>query len=132
MLDQYPEELKYSENHNWVRVIDDGNYVLIGVTYHICNSYGEVSYIEIPELEIEVDANEEIGLLEMDNFNYELYAPLSGEIVAINDDLEESPRIINLDPYGDGWIYKMKLLDLEELDDLMTLEEYREFLKNME
>lgn len=131
VVDQYPEELKYSESHQWVRVIDDGNYALVGVTNYICDSYGEVGYIELPELEIQIDANEEIGLLEMANGNYELYSPISGEIVAVNDDLEESPKVINVDPYGDGWIYKMKLLDIEELDSLMSLEEYKEFLQNI-
>lgn len=131
MSEQYPEELKYSETHQWVRLVDDGSHVLVGVTYWGSKNLGDVVYIELPELSIEVDSNEEIGLLESaENSDHELYSPVSGKIVAINDDLEDAPRLINSDPYGDGWICKIKLFDEEEIEDLMNFEEYQEFLSN--
>jgi glycine cleavage system H protein len=128
---QYPEELKYSENHQWVRVVDNGSHVLVGVTTWVNKNLGDLLYIDLPELGIEVDSNEEIGLLEsVTGKNYEFYSPISGKIIAVNNDLEDAPRFINSDPYGDGWIYKIKLLDEEEIEDLMTSDEYQDFLSN--
>ena len=131
MLEQYPEELKYSESHYWVRVVDDGNCVLIGVTAYANQQLGDMVYIELPELGAEIDSNEEIGLLESSNTTCELYSPISGEIMAVNEDLEDAPRLINSDPYGDGWICKIKLFDPIEIDELMSSEDYQEFLSTI-
>ncbi len=132
MLEQYPEELKYSESHQWVRVMDDGIHVLIGVTAYANQQLIDMVYAELPELGIDIDASEEIGLLESLENNFELYSPVSGSIVAINEDLEDAPRLINSDPYGDGWIYKIKLFDPEEVEELMSADEYQEFLFTIE
>ncbi len=132
MLEQYPEELKYSESHQWVRVMDDGIHVLIGVTAYANQQLIDMVYAELPELGIDIDASEEIGLLESLENNFELYSPVSGSIVAINEDLEDAPRLINSDPYGDGWIYKIKLFDPEEVAELMSADEYQEFLFTIE
>ncbi len=132
MLEQYPEELKYSESHQWVRVMDDGIHVLIGVTAYANQQLIDMVYAELPELGIDIDASEEIGLLESLENNFELYSPVSGSIVAINEDLEDAPRLINSDPYGDGWIYKIKLFDPEDVEELMSADEYQEFLFTIE
>lgn len=128
MLEQYPEELKYSESHAWVRIVDDGSHVLVGITSHPVSLLGEVNYVDLPEKGIEIDLDEEIGLLELSEGDQELYSPVSGEIVSINEELEDAPRLINTDPYGDGWICKIKLSDPTEIEDLMSNEEYVEFL----
>lgn len=132
MLEQYPEELKYSESHQWVRVVDEGGYVLLGVTSYMTKKLGEMVYIELPEEGVDIDSSEEIGLLESSESSYELYSPVSGEIVVINEELEDAHRLINSDPYGDGWICKIKLFDAEEIEDLMSAEEYQEFLSTIE
>ncbi len=132
MLEQYPEELKYSESHQWVRVVDDGSHVLVGVTAYASQQLGDMIYVELPELGIDIDASEEIGLLESSESSSELYSPISGEIVAINEDLEDAPRLINSDPYTDGWICKIKLFDPEELEELMSADDYQEFLSTID
>ena len=132
MLEQYPEELKYSESHQWVRVVDGGSHALVGITAYANQKLGDMVCVDLPELGIDIDASEEIGLLESSQNDWELYSPVSGEIVAVNEDLEDAPRLINSDPYTDGWICKIKLFDPEEVEELMSSEDYQEFLSTIE
>jgi len=127
--EKYPEELRYSDNHVWVRVIEDTNIAVIGISLYVNERMGNIVYIDLPEIDSEVDVNEEVGLLESNQDTQGLYSPLSGAIVAVNDELVGNTNLINSDPYGDGWIYKIKLIDIDELDGLMSNEEYQDFIK---
>lgn len=127
--EKYPKELRYSDNHLWVRVIEDGNAAVVGISLYVNEQLGNMVYVDLPEVDSEVDVNEEVGLLESSENTHGLYSPLSGEIIAINYELENNPSLINSDPYGDGWIYKIKLIDIDEIDDLMSDEEYQDFVK---
>lgn len=125
----YPEELRYSDNHLWVRIIEDSSMAVVGVSLYANQRLANMTYVDLPQLGAEIDINEEIGLLESNENTHSIYSPLSGEIVAINDELENNPHLINSDPYGDGWIYKIKLINLDEIDELMLAEEYQDFVK---
>lgn len=127
--EKYPGELRYSDNHLWVRVIEDGNIAVVGMSLYVNERIGNIVYIDLPEIDSEVDINEEVGLLESNEDTQGLYSPLSGAIIAVNDELVSNANLINSDPYGDGWIYKIKLIDIDELDGLMSNEEYQDFVK---
>lgn len=133
MLEQYPEELKYSESHGWVRLVEQGKQALVGITAYFNEVMGEVISVDLPEIKLDLDADEEIGSIDtLENSSYELYSPVSGKIIAINEELYDAPRLINSDPYGDGWLYKIELSEPEELEDLMSAEEYKDYTSNIE
>ena len=122
-MSNIPSELKYVDSHEWIRVESDGTAV-IGVTYHAQDLLGDVVFVELPEVGAEVSAGEEAGVVESVKAASDIYAPLSGEVVAINDELEDSPELVNSDPYGDGWFFKLKLTDTDELKELLSDEDY--------
>jgi len=122
-----PDELYYSERHMWLRV--DGDTGIVGVTDFTQKAAGEVTYIELPEEGDEVEADELIGSLETGKWMGKLYATVSGEIIAINEDLEDEPGMINEDPYGNGWIVKIKIADSSEVDDLMQTDKLAAWLE---
>jgi glycine cleavage system H protein len=120
-----PSELRYASTHEWARLDDDG-LVTIGITDHAQDQLGDVVYVELPELEVELDAGQEAGVVESVKAASDLYAPVSGKVVAVNSALEETPELVNQDPYGDGWFYKIDPRDTAELDDLLTADQYSE------
>jgi len=122
-----PDELYYSERHMWLRV--DGDTGIVGVTDFTQKAAGEVTYIELPEEGDEVEADELIGSLETGKWMGKIYSPVSGEIIAINEDLEDEPGMINEDPYGNGWIVKIKIADSSEVDDLMQTDKLASWLE---
>ena len=122
-MSNIPSELKYVDSHEWIRVESDGTAV-IGVTYHAQDLLGDVVFVELPEVGAEVSAGEESGVVESVKAASDIYAPLSGEVVAINEELEDSPELVNSDPYGDGWFFKLKLTDTDELEALLSDEDY--------
>jgi glycine cleavage system H protein len=116
-------ELKYVASHEWIRVEGDG-IVTIGVTDHAQDLLGDVVFVELPDVGAELAGGDEAGVVESVKAASDVYAPLSGEIVAINEELEDSPELVNSDPYGDGWFFKIKLSDTAELNDLLDAEGY--------
>ena len=110
-------ELKYSPTHTWARV--DGEYAYIGVTDFAQDQLGEVLFVEMPEIEDELTQGEDFGVVESSKVASDLIAPISGEVVEINERLEDEPEYINEDPY-DAWIVKVKVLDVDELENLLT------------
>ncbi|MDO6514923.1 MULTISPECIES: glycine cleavage system protein GcvH [Neptuniibacter] len=122
-MSNIPSELKYVASHEWIRVEGDG-IVTIGVTDHAQDLLGDVVFVELPEVGAELAGGDEAGVVESVKAASDVYAPLSGEIVAINEELEDSPELVNSDPYGDGWFFKIKLSDTEELNDLLDAEGY--------
>jgi glycine cleavage system H protein len=120
------EELLYSESHEWVKV--DGNIAIIGVSDFAQEEMGDITYVDAPSEGDNVAKGEDFGALESVKASSELYAPVSGEVVAVNEELEDKPELINEDPYG-AWIIKVKMSDASELDSLLSAAAYAEVAK---
>jgi len=120
------QETRYTESHEWARLEDD--VIVVGITDYAAKEVGDIVYVEF-EAEEEVAKGEPFGTLETVKAVFDLYAPVSGDLVAVNKEVEENPEIIKEDPFGKGWLIKVKPSDEEEFDDLMTAEAYDEFLK---
>ncbi|MCR4570734.1 MAG: glycine cleavage system protein GcvH [Bacteroidales bacterium] len=120
------EELLYSESHEWVKV--DGNIAIIGVSDFAQEEMGDITYVDAPSEGDSVAKGEDFGALESVKASSELYAPVSGEVVAVNEELEDKPELINEDPYG-AWIIKVKMSDASELDSLLSAAAYAEVAK---
>lgn len=119
-----PNDLRYTRTHEWVR--EEGELVVIGITHYAQDQLGEVVYVELPETAGGVDAGEELGTLESVKAVSEFFAPVAGEVVEVNERLEDEPGLVNDDPYGDGWLVKMSLSGDEA--DLLDAEAYEAFL----
>jgi glycine cleavage system H protein len=122
-----PDNLRYTASHEWVRV--DGETGTIGITDHAQKELGEIVYLELPEIGHVFNAEDEFGTVESVKAVSELFTPVSGEVVEINKAAVGEPGIVNDDPYGDGWLIKVKLSTDEEISKLMTSEQYTEYLK---
>jgi len=122
-----PEDITYSEDHEWVKVT--GNIVTIGINDYAQDQLGEVVFVELPEVGESFGKGDEFGTVESVKAVSEIYLPLSGEIVEINEALEDAPELVNNSPYEEGWIIKVKADDLSELDNLMDKAAYLEMLK---
>ncbi|OOX37472.1 glycine cleavage system protein H [Vibrio parahaemolyticus] len=115
--------LKFTDSHEWVRDNGDGT-VTIGISEHAQEMLGDVVFVDLPDVEDEVGAGESFSLVESVKAASDIYSPVTGEVVEINEELEDSPELINEEPYEGGWIVKVKLSDPSELDDLKDAEEY--------
>lgn len=122
----YPADLKYDKKHAWVR--PDGETVVIGVSHFAQDQLGEVVYVDLPDVGDEVVAGETFGEIESVKSVSELFSPVSGEIVSVNDDLADAPEAVNEDCYGEGWMVQVKMSDPAELDTLLAGEDYEAFL----
>ncbi|SIS86267.1 glycine cleavage system protein GcvH [Neptunomonas antarctica] len=118
-------ELKYVASHEWIRDEGDGT-VTIGITDHAQDLLGDVVFVELPDVGTDVAAGDDAGVVESVKAASDVYVPLSGEVVEVNEQLEESPELVNSDPYGDGWFFRIKLSDVAELDDLLDADAYGE------
>ncbi len=125
-MSECPTELAYAETHEWARVDEDGN-VLVGISDFAQDQLGDVVYVELPDLDRSVGAAEETGVVESVKAASDIYAPVSGTIVAVNDALEDAPELVNQDPYGDGWLFSIEPADDAELENLMDAAAYAEF-----
>ena len=122
-----PEELKYTSEHEWVKEEED--YVVIGITDFAQDALGEIVYIELPTEGDEINKGDSFGAVESTKSVSDLFAPLSGEVIEVNEALLDSPEIINEDPYGDGWMIKVKPFEAGELRGCMDFEEYTEIVE---
>ena len=124
----YPTDLKYSEEHEWIRVRED-NTAYIGITHHAQSELGDIVYVEVETLDEYVEKGEVFGIVEAVKTTSDLYMPVSGRVLEFNSKIDESdgdePGLINSDPYGEGWIIKIQLSDPSELEDLMEPTEYK-------
>ncbi len=120
-----PDNLKYHKEHSWVKV--DGNRVTIGITDYAQESLGDIVYMDLPEADSPVEADGEIGEIESTKATSSVISPVSGNIVKVNESLEDAPETINEDPYGKGWIVVVEMDNASELDGLMDAEEYAKF-----
>jgi glycine cleavage system H protein len=122
-----PKELKYTKDHEWAKL--DGDVITVGITDYAQGELGDVVFVELPEIGVEIEIEDTFGTIEAVKAVADLFSPVSGEIVEINDAiLEEAPETINSDPYGDGWMVKIKLTDANQLDALMSADEYEKLL----
>lgn len=120
-----PKELKYTKEHEWIRDNGDGT-ATVGITDFAQGELGDIVFVELEEVGFKFDKDESFGTVEAVKTVSELFAPVSGEITEINEKLEDEPELVNEDPYGDGWMIKLKIGDDSEMDELMSPEEYEE------
>lgn len=118
-----PSELKYAKSHEWARLEEDGT-VTIGITDHAQEALGDVVFVEAPGVGDTIAAGDQAGVVESVKAASDIYAPIGGEVIAINETLEEAPETVNSDPYNDGWFFKLRPEDTSELDALMNAEDY--------
>ena len=121
----YPEDRRYSEEHEWV--LEEGDHLVLGITHYAQDELGDVVFVELPEVGTHVEAGSEIGTIESVKAVAELYCPLAGEVVEINEDIEDSPELVNEDPHEKGWLLKWKPEDPAAVADLMDAAAYVAF-----
>ena len=128
-MSELPGDLKYTKEHEWLRQEEDGS-VTVGVTDHAQGALGDLVYVELPDTGLAVEAGGEMAVVESVKAASDVYAPISGEVVAVNEDLADDPEKINADPYGDGWI--VRLQPTGDDGETMTPDEYQAFLDDLE
>lgn len=124
-MSQTPSELKYASSHEWARQEEDGT-VTVGITDHAQEALGDVVFVELPEVGTTLAAADDAGVVESVKAASDIYAPVSGEVIAINEKLEDEPETVNADPYNDGWFYKLQPADVSELEGLLSAEDYQQ------
>ncbi|MDO7468288.1 glycine cleavage system protein GcvH [Acinetobacter baumannii] len=118
----HPSELKYARTHEWVKI--EGDLVITGITDHAQDELGDLVYVETPEVGSQITAGEQAGVVESVKTASDIHAPVSGTVVEVNTDLEDDPDFVNEDPYGKGWIYKIKPDNIADVEKLLTNAEY--------
>jgi glycine cleavage system H protein len=126
-MSNVPGDLKYTKSHEWVRIEDDGTAV-VGITDHAQAALGDLVFVETPEVGATFDAGDACAVVESVKAASDVYSPLAGEVVDANGDLADTPELVNQDPYGDGWIMRLRLDDPDEADDLMDANDYEDTL----
>lgn len=124
-----PDDLKYTKEHEWVRLADTEG--TIGITDYAQNQLGDIVYVELPQIGAKVEQFETFGVIESVKAASDMFAPVSGEVIAVNDAIRDHPEVINQSPYDDGWIIRMKLSDLSEIDVLMSPSDYKAFVESL-
>lgn len=122
-MSNVPEELKYAVTHEWARP-DEHGVITVGITDHAQDLLGDIVFVEFPETGAQVAVADEAGVVESVKAASDLYSPVAGEITEINELLQENPELLNSDPYGDGWIFKVKMSDASDFDKLLQASEY--------
>ena len=120
-----PNELKYAKTHEWARLEEDGT-VTVGITDFAQSELGDIVYVELPEIDVALEGGDEAGVVESVKAASDIYAPIGGTVIAVNATLEDTPEIVNEDPYGAGWFYRIDPNDVGDLDDLLDAEGYNE------
>ncbi len=118
-----PNELFYTQSHEWVRIEDDGS-VTVGISDHAQALLGDMVFIELPEMDSELDVGQDCAVIESVKAASDIYSPIAGTVIAINEELEDAPETINSDAYGEGWIFKLQPASLSDVKELMSAEEY--------
>ncbi|KZX56113.1 glycine cleavage system protein H [Halioglobus sp. HI00S01] len=123
-MSQTPAELKYAASHEWARLEEDGT-VTVGVSDHAQEALGDVVFVELPEVGVTLAAGDEAGVVESVKAASDIYAPVAGEVIAVNEQLEDEPETVNGDPYNDGWFFKLQPADTSELEALLSADDYQ-------
>jgi len=118
--------MKFTEEHEWLRV--DGDLIVVGITEHAATQLGDIVFVELPEVETRIAKDDEVVVIESVKAASDILAPVDGEIVEVNEALADNPALINDDPLGEGWFFKVKVDDLSVIDDYMTEDEYQELI----
>lgn len=126
----YPDEYHYTKDHEWIKVENDE--AVVGITDFAQKQLGDVVYVELPQVGAVFEFHQSLGVIESVKAVSDIYSPISGEIVAVNEELDGSPEIVNEDPQGKGWIVRLKLSDEAEIEKLMSATEYEKFLEGLE
>jgi glycine cleavage system H protein len=122
----YPENLKYSKDHEWVKL--EGNIATVGISFYAQEELGDIVYVDLPEIGKTVKQNDVLAVIESVKSASDVYSPISGKVIEVNEKLKEKPEIINEDPYNEGWIAKLEISNPNELDTLMNAEEYKKLI----
>lgn len=122
-MSEIPSELRYTKSHEWIRTMDDG-YLEVGITQHAQEMLGDMVFVELPEVGSTLGSGDDCAVVESVKAASDIYAPVAGEIVEVNDLLRDAPETVNNDPYGDGWLFRMRPVDEGELDELLDAEGY--------
>lgn len=130
-MSEMPGELKYTKSHEWVRINDDGS-VTVGITDHAQDLMGDMVYIELPEVGDEIEAGKECAVVESVKAASDIYAPLDGKILEVNEAIAENPEVINQDPYEGGWLFRVQSGEDRNLDDLLDAKSYQEIIDSTE
>jgi len=130
-MNELPGDLLYTSEHEWLRREDDGS-VTVGITEHAASALGDLVYVELPEVGQDVETGGEMAVVESVKAASDVYAPVTGTVVEVNEDLSDDPEKINADPYGDGWIVRIELGDSLDEDELMTPDAYQELLDELD
>ena len=121
-----PEELKYTEEHEWVRIED--NIAVVGITDFAQGELGDIVYLEIDTLDSQIDSNEVFGTVEAVKTVSDLFMPVAGKVVEVNSSLEDNPELVNEDPYGEGWIIKIHIIEESQIDSLLSPSDYKNLI----
>ena len=127
MSSSIPEDNRYAKSHEYAHA--EGDVAVVGITEYAQKELGDVVMVELPAVGTQIDANEEMGTIESVKAVSDLFAPVSGEVIEINEALTDKPDLVNTDPYGDGWLVKIRMSDPSELDELMGADEYDEYIE---
>jgi len=126
----YPEEYHYTKDHEWIKV--ENEEAVVGITDFAQKQLGDVVYVELPEVGTTFEFHQSLGVIESVKAVSDIYSPVSGDVVAVNEDFDGSPEMVNEDPHGKGWIIRLKLKDETEIEKLMSATEYEKFLEGLE
>lgn len=129
-MSNIPGELRYLSSHEWVRLEEDGETATVGITDHAQDLLGDVVFVELPEVDSAIAAGEEAGVVESVKAASDIFSPISGTVIEINEALEDAPELVNNEPYDDGWFFKVKISDIDELATLLSAEEYTEICES--
>jgi glycine cleavage system H protein len=126
----YPDNFFYSKDHEWLKI--EGEKGTVGITEFAQKQLGDVVYVELPQRGAQLDFHQSLGVIESVKAVSDIYSPISGEIIEVNEELNESPELVNDDPHGRGWIVRIKIKDESEIEKLMSASEYEKFLEGLE
>lgn len=127
---EFPEDLRYTKEHEWAK--SENNQAIVGITDYAQDALGDVVYVELPEIGTELKQFQTFGVVESVKAVSDLFSPLSGRILEINQDLKDSPQLVNEDPYGKGWMIRLEVKDLSEWENLLTAQDYKSYLEEKE
>lgn len=122
----FPEELKYTKDHEWVKI--EGDLIVIGITDFAQSELGDIVYVDVDSLDDVVEANEVFGSVEAVKTVSDLFMPVTGEVVVFNEEIEDEPEVVNQDPYGKGWMIKVKPTNIKEVEDLLDAKAYKKII----
>lgn len=126
-MSDVPGDLRYTKDHEWVRLLEDGT-AQVGITEHAQDALGDLVFVEVPELGAELTAGDACAVVESVKAASDVYCPLDAEIVEVNEVLAETPEVINSDPYGEGWLMRIQPVDAGAIEELMSADDYQQFL----